>query len=145
MVPAVLSDTVGFIRDLPEELVNAFRATLEELYDANILIHVLDASDPAVFEQKKSVEAILADMELGDLPEILVLNKIDRISEEELEILVRETGGIAVSAIKGEGINELLYAIGKRLKVSHPHLVQSDFTERGLSPAGTVPVPSVEE
>lgn len=105
---AVLSDTVGFIRELPAELTNAFRATLEELSDATLLVHVLDASDPEIAERKKAVDAVLATMELAAIPQIVVLNKIDRISPDVAAQREREFKGVSVSALQKRGFRELL-------------------------------------
>lgn len=110
-LPIVLSDTVGFIRDLPAELKAAFSATLEELNEATILLHVLDCSDPNIEEQKKAVEAILGDMNLLGLPRIIVLNKSDKQSADVLSAQIKEYSAIATSAIKGQGLPELLNAI----------------------------------
>lgn len=125
MLPAIMTDTVGFIRELPNELMNAFRATLEELQDANLLVHVVDASDPAVDERKSSVEKILAELELLDIPQLVVLNKIDQVSEERVVELCSEFDAIPVSGLKKIGLNELMFRLGKRLKKKHSHLVRS--------------------
>ncbi|WP_202840083.1 ribosome rescue GTPase HflX [Luteimonas saliphila] len=77
--PVVLSDTVGFVRDLPHELVAAFRATLTEAREADLLLHVIDAADPLREERMGQVEAVLAEIGAGDIPQLLVFNKIDRI------------------------------------------------------------------
>ena len=111
----VLSDTVGFIRDLPDELKNAFRATLEELYDASLFVHVLDASEENISEQKSSVENVLREMELLDLPSIVVINKTDLVSEERVEELVREFDALPVSAVEREGFENLIHEITKRV------------------------------
>ena len=79
----ILADTVGFIRDLPRDLARAFRATLEELDEADLLLHVVDAGDPAREQQIAAVETILGDLGLGETPRLLVLNKIDLVPEEE--------------------------------------------------------------
>jgi GTP-binding protein HflX len=94
----VLTDTVGFIRDLPKDLVNAFRATLEELDEADLLLHVVDAADPDFETQIESVIRILAELGLGERPRLLVMNKIDRLSPEDAARLSREHGAVAVSA-----------------------------------------------
>ena len=108
----ILTDTVGFIRKLPHQLVAAFRATLEELRDAGVLLHVLDASHPALAEHRAAVEALLRDLEVADRPMILALNKIDRLGEEEsLDAVVAREGGVAVSAATGAGLDRLLTAI----------------------------------
>src|SRR5437667_5238376 len=77
----LLSDTVGFIRDLPHHLVASFKATLEEARQARLLLHVVDASNPQAEEQIKAVNAVLAELECDKKPTILVLNKIDRIAD----------------------------------------------------------------
>jgi GTPase len=85
----IVNDTVGFIRDLPEALVAAFRATLEEIADSDLLVHVVDASNPRVWQQIESVEKILRDLEFNDIPSLIVLNKADLIDEVSLESLER--------------------------------------------------------
>ncbi|MBS1150070.1 MAG: hflX [Myxococcaceae bacterium] len=104
----IITDTVGFIRDLPKDLVSAFRATLEELDDAALLLHVIDAADPARDQQIESVEKILLQLGLSDRPRLLVWNKIDRISEEEADALISDRGGVAISAATSRGIDALL-------------------------------------
>jgi GTP-binding protein HflX len=114
----VLSDTVGFIRDLPEELRTAFRATLEELYDAHVLVHVLDASDSDMLNKKAAVEGILAEMEVDEAPVIVALNKIDRVSPERLQELVQITGGIPVCALNRGGFDSLRSSIAMALQAA---------------------------
>jgi GTP-binding protein HflX len=104
----IITDTVGFIRDLPKDLVAAFRATLEELYDADLLLHVVDAGDPARDEQVAAVEGILDSLDLCQKPRLMVWNKADQLSQEEVESLLRNSGGVAISAIKREGLSALL-------------------------------------
>ena len=111
----ILSDTVGFIRKLPAELENAFRATLEELYDAALLVHVVDAADPDVIAKYQAVRRILDQMSLGSAPELVVCNKIDKADPTTVAPLLRELGGIGVSAAKKIGIGELLAEIDKRV------------------------------
>lgn len=110
----ILSDTVGFIRSLPQELESAFRATLEELYEAALLVHVVDISDPDVEGKYRAVRRILEQMELRDLPELVVYNKIDRVdaatAAERMEATA-ERPGVAVSALQKLGIEELLRRI----------------------------------
>jgi len=104
----VLSDTVGFIRDLPTELVNAFRATLEELTHADLLIHVADVSDENWEEKRASVEKLLSEIKLGDIPILQVGNKMDLVDREQIEALsTSEPELIAVSAISGDGLERL--------------------------------------
>ena len=83
----VLTDTVGFIRRLPPDLKEAFRATLEELESADLLVHVCDASHPEVEEQVEAVRSIVADMDLDEIPSILVLNKWDKLDAEGRETI----------------------------------------------------------
>jgi GTP-binding protein HflX len=103
----ILTDTVGFIRDLPKDLVAAFRATLEELEDADLLLHVVDVSDARHEEQAAAVERILATLDVEDTPRVLVLNKADR-SPEAAAAEAHGRGGIAISALERRGIPELL-------------------------------------
>jgi GTP-binding protein HflX len=107
----VVSDTVGFIRELPEELKFAFRATLEEIGEASVLLHVLDASDPDALSKKLAVERTLEEMEFLDIPQLVVLNKSDAVSPEMVEDLRRTVGGVAVSATRKLGLRELLGAV----------------------------------
>ncbi|CCO25289.1 GTPase HflX [Maridesulfovibrio hydrothermalis] len=108
----ILTDTVGFIRQLPKELKEAFRATLEELEAADVLLHVADVSHPEVGEQIEAVQKIIEDMELQGVTEILVLNKWDQLNEEERE-LVSNTypHGIPASAITRRSLSSLVEVI----------------------------------
>jgi len=107
----IVTDTVGFIRDLPKDLFAAFRATLEELEDADLLVHLVDASSPRLEQQRESVEAILRELHLGDKPRILVLNKIDKIDEEEKEHLLSRYHAVAICALDPSTFGPLLKAI----------------------------------
>ncbi|HYE92852.1 MAG TPA: GTPase HflX [Terriglobales bacterium] len=111
--PFILTDTVGFIRKLPHELVAAFRATLEELAEADVLLHVVDASQAALEEQMAAVESLLGELGVSERPTILVLNKMDRVeSERSLDTLMASRPRVvAVSAATGKGIESLLAAI----------------------------------
>jgi GTP-binding protein HflX len=113
--PTVLTDTVGFIRDLPKELVNAFRATLEELDEADLLLHVVDASDPDLGQQVQSVVRILGDLGLAETPRLLVLNKTDLVSPEEQRRLAHELGAIPVSAQDAATLPPLRAAVEEQL------------------------------
>jgi GTP-binding protein HflX len=104
----IITDTVGFIRDLPKDLVAAFRATLEELYDADLLLHVVDAGDPSRDEQVEAVENILESLELMQKPRLMVWNKADLLTQEEVGSLLRTRGGVAISAASREGLSALL-------------------------------------
>ncbi|HET9624121.1 MAG TPA: GTPase HflX [Kofleriaceae bacterium] len=110
----VITDTVGFIRDLPEELARAFRATLEEMADADLLVHVVDASDEDRDQQIRAVDGILADLGLGDKPRVLVWNKADKLSEADAEHLANH-GGFVVSALDRATFGPLLLAIERAL------------------------------
>jgi GTP-binding protein HflX len=104
----IITDTVGFIRDLPKDLLNAFRATLEELSDASMLLHVVDASDPACEAQARAVESILHELDLGAKPRLIVWNKVDLLAPADVEAILRSSGGVAVSASTCTGLTELL-------------------------------------
>ncbi len=104
----IITDTVGFIRDLPKDLVAAFRATLEELEDASLLLHIVDASDPARDMQIAAVEKVLESLELTATPRLLVWNKCDRIPKIMERTLVTRRGGVGVSALERRGFHELL-------------------------------------
>jgi len=119
----ILTDTVGFIRKLPPELIAAFRGTLEELGDADVLLHVLDASHPGVEEQMRAVERLLADLELADRSVLIALNKADRVAEShDVRRLAESSGGIPVSALTGAGLPELLAAIEAALRSQVGHV-----------------------
>jgi len=111
----IITDTVGFIRDLPEDLASAFRSTLEELEDADLLLHIVDISNPRFEQHIKSVENILADLGLSQKPQVLVFNKTDLLDSGEAEGICRRFGGIAVSAVKPETFHSLLDEIEVRL------------------------------
>jgi GTP-binding protein HflX len=98
---------VGFIRDLPKDLVAAFRATLEELEDADLLLHVVDASDPRHDEQAEAVERVLGDLDVEGKPRLLVYNKADRAPDEARTLALRDDG-VAVSSVTREGFPALL-------------------------------------
>ncbi len=111
----IVSDTVGFIHKLPEELRKAFAATLEELTQADLLLHLADASNPRVEEQIQAVEAILDELAL-EAPRLLVLNKQDRTPPEALAALVRRHGGaLAISAQDPTALPPLLALLQARL------------------------------
>ena len=104
----VITDTVGFIRDLPKDLINAFRATLEELEEADLLLHVVDASDPQHDDQARSVERVLSTLDVKETPRLLVFNKADRAPEMAETLAIGSEGGVAVSALTGAGFPRLL-------------------------------------
>ena len=115
--PFILTDTVGFIRKLPHQLIAAFKATLEELAEADILLHVVDASHPALDDQMAAVDRLLGELELIERPTIVVLNKADRLdADTSLASLVERFQGVAVSALSGEGVELLLARIDEALR-----------------------------
>lgn len=112
----VLADTVGFIRDLPKELMEAFRATLEELNEADILLHVIDASHEEMEQQLESVETILEELKLADVPRILLLNKWDNVDKDtQAALLERFPDAFPISALSGFGLAEAGSHIEKTL------------------------------
>ena len=111
---AIVTDTVGFLRDLPSGLVGAFRATLEELQDADLLLHLVDASNPAFEEQIEAVEKLLDELGLGTKAVLRVFNKIDLLPPGEAEALAATRGGIAVSARHPATFGPLLDALERR-------------------------------
>ncbi|MCC8193763.1 MAG: GTPase HflX [Deltaproteobacteria bacterium] len=112
----IITDTVGFIRSLPKELVEAFRATLEELEEADLLLHVADASHPELDMQLTAVESILESLELQDTPRLLVLNKVDILDPAALAILKEvHPEAVFVSAATGLGLDALSAAVVSRI------------------------------
>jgi len=113
----LLSDTVGFVRKLPHQLVEAFRSTLEEVVDARLLVHVVDASAPTVEQQIEAVRDVLREIGAADLPELLVVNKVDVAAPDAVdEILADHPGSVAVSAATGEGVDKLREVLTERLR-----------------------------
>jgi GTP-binding protein HflX len=111
-----LSDTVGFIDRLPHTLVAAFRATLEEVAEADLLLHVVDASEPDRERRMKAVRDVLEEVEASEVPQVLVLNKVDRLAPEELDRLrVADPDALLLSAKSGEGRGALLDAVARAL------------------------------
>ena len=114
---ALMSDTVGFVRRLPHELVEAFRSTLEEVAEADLLLHVVDAADAAPDRQMQAVRQVLREIGGGDVPELLVLNKIDVASPEAVTRLQQlHPDAVAVSAVSGDGIDALRSAVIEALQ-----------------------------
>jgi GTP-binding protein HflX len=96
----LLSDTVGFIRDLPHHLVASFKATLEEARQARLLLHVVDASNPQVEEHIQAVKKVLSELGCGEKPTLLVLNKVDRVTDQSIihVLQAKHPGAVCVSA-----------------------------------------------
>jgi GTP-binding protein HflX len=117
----IINDTVGFIRDLPDALVAAFRATLEEIADSDLLVHVVDAANPRAVHQIESVDKILADLGYNGIPQLIVLNKADMVSAEEIEVLQRQIAldkgveCVAISANERETLKPLVEKIAARI------------------------------
>ncbi len=117
----LLTDTVGFIQKLPTQLIAAFRATLEEISEANLLIHVVDISHPNAFAHWKSVEQTLTEIGAGEIPTISALNKIDTIPDPEIvkQITQDFTNSVAISALNGNGLNDLLEIVQLNLVTNY--------------------------
>jgi len=113
----ILADTVGFVRDLPHELIAAFRSTLQEAREADLILHLIDASDPNRWQRVRQVNAVLRELEADRIPQIRVYNKIDKLDRAPRLTNNQQGEGRAVwlSAVSGEGIPLLLDAVGKRL------------------------------
>lgn len=117
----IINDTVGFIRDLPKTLVAAFRATLEEISDSDLLIHVVDASNPRAIQQIESVDKILTDLDLNDIPYIVALNKSDLINPPSIKALQRQIkldkdkDSISISAVRPNSLKLLVNRVGEIL------------------------------
>lgn len=114
---ALLSDTVGFIRNLPHSLVASFKATLEEASQADLLLHVADASSPEVESQIKAVHDVLEELGLAEHPTILVLNKIDRVADRSIldVLMAQHPDAVAISAANGDGLERLEIAVREAL------------------------------
>lgn len=114
----VISDTVGFIANLPHNLVASFRATLKEVVDADLLLHVVDFSDPGFEKNIEEVEKVIAQIGAEDIPTLLVINKVDNMGEYELsddEMWDKYSEGVKISALSGVNIDGLLDTINQRL------------------------------
>jgi GTP-binding protein HflX len=112
----LLSDTVGFIRHLPHTLVSAFRATLEEVQRAMLLLNVADVTSPTAAEQQEQVDDVLRELEVQDKPRIYVMNKVDLLPEDKRNSLIDSPNEVHVSAAKGSGIDGLLQRIDDLLE-----------------------------
>lgn len=112
---AVITDTVGFIRDLPEDLLKAFKATLEEMEDADLLVHLVDLSNPGFEARMKTVEDILDEIGLKDIPRLLVFNKTDLVDHTEAKNLCRRFDAVPVSATHPATLNRFLKELEMRL------------------------------
>jgi GTPase len=113
----LLSDTVGFIRNLPTKLVSAFRATLEEVQRAALLLHVADVTSPSAHEQQRQVESVLKELNVLDRPRLRVMNKTDLLPEAQQLALNNTNDSVYVSAVRGTGLDRLLATIDSRLEI----------------------------
>jgi len=113
----IINDTVGFIRDLPPDLLSAFRATLEEISDSNLIIHLVDAANPRWAQQLESVERILGELQMAEIPRLMALNKTDLVDAEAIEAMRRQMQTsqrecVAISATKAHALQPLLEKAG---------------------------------
>ncbi|MCU1219587.1 MAG: GTP-binding protein, HSR1-related protein [Candidatus Angelobacter sp.] len=113
----LLSDTVGFIRNLPTTLISAFRATLEEVQRAALLLHVADVTSPSAHDQQNQVESVLKDLEVMDRPQVRVMNKIDLVPQAQRRELTNTANTVYISAQKQLGLSNLLSAIDGHLEI----------------------------
>jgi len=111
-------DTVGFIRNLPHQLISAFHATLEEAIEADVLVHIVDASHPQMERQIEAARRVLAGLGCAEKPAVMAFNKVDRVADRErlAERMKREQFAVAISATTGDGLPELLHVVGERLE-----------------------------
>jgi len=130
--PFTVTDTVGFVRNLPHQLVEAFRSTLEEVAEADLIIHVVDASHPDPALQIHTVRAVLAEVDTDEIPELVVFNKTDLVDRDRVvELRGLEPDAVFVSAATGAGLEALLEAIGARLPRPQIHLRVTIPFDRG--------------
>jgi GTP-binding protein HflX len=114
--PVLVTDTVGFVRKLPHQLVEAFKSTLEIVGESDLLVHVVDASSPDPEAQIDAVRTVLADIGADQVPELVVANKADRAPAEAAALVDRHTGAVAMSARTGQGIDDFLRTVADRLR-----------------------------
>jgi len=122
----IITDTVGFIRKLPKSLFGAFKATLEELEDADLLLHVVDLSNPRFEQQIVAVEKILDDLDLGRIPRLLVFNKVDQVPFAEVSHQCRRYEAVAVSALDRTSFASLLAEMARRFWPDEPEVLDPD-------------------
>ena len=110
----VITDTVGLIKNLPKDLLGSFRATFDELQESNLLVHLVDMSNPFFEEHIETVEKILSDLDLDHIPRLLVFNKEDRVSRDGARAVCQKYGAITISALHPESLDTLFHAIEKK-------------------------------
>jgi GTP-binding protein HflX len=133
--PALVTDTVGFIQKLPTELIAAFRATLEEIAEADLLLHLIDVTHPSAYAHSEAVLQTLHEIDADHIPILTVLNKIDLLPEPKnaLEITSGFPNSVAISALKGYGIPDLLVTVNQQLYENYtPLTVRLPYNEGGL-------------
>jgi GTP-binding protein HflX len=111
----VITDTVGFIKDLPKDLMGAFRPTFDELQGADLLIHLIDISNPSFDEQIEAVEKTLSELELDHITKIRVFNKEDKLDPKEVEVICQKYSGVSISALRPDSIKKFLLVIERKL------------------------------
>ncbi|HYH49234.1 MAG TPA: GTPase HflX [Acidimicrobiia bacterium] len=126
----LMSDTVGFVRKLPHQLVEAFRSTLEEVVDADLLVHVVDASSPDPERHIEAVRSVLRDLDAAEIPELMVANKLD-VAEPDALVTLKGMGAVPVSAATGEGVDEFQEILAERLRALNAVVELSVPYERG--------------
>jgi len=127
----IINDTVGFIRDLPPDLIAAFRATLEEMEGSDVLIHLVDASSPQLDSQVTAVEKILDQLNLSKIPRLLVLNKSDLLTEDEIANLRETSSSVVISALHPETLEAMVERVGDVLnksEVANQHSIRPQST-----------------
>lgn len=127
----IINDTVGFIRDLPPDLIAAFRATLEEMEGSDVLIHLVDASSPQLDSQVTAVEKILDQLNLSKIPRLLVLNKSDLLTEDEITNLRETSSAVVISALHPETLEAMVERVGDVLnksEVANEHSIRPQST-----------------
>lgn len=158
----LLSDTVGFIKKLPHQLVAAFKATLEEVTEADLLLHVVDVSHPEAEAQIAAVDTVLTELDASDIPMVVALNKIDQLEKEDTLLILksRYSDALPISAQRGDGLEELLdslaerfcssgatlylnipYTDGKKLDMLYKHgtVLGTDYAEDGVHVKARLP------
>jgi GTP-binding protein HflX len=125
----VITDTVGFIKDLPQELLGAFRATLDEMQDADLILHVVDISNPRFEQQMESVDRLLEEIGLDQIAKLLVFNKVDLVNPHWAKVIAARFHGVLCSALRSESLGDLLKEIEKR--IWYPESAKSAAGESG--------------
>jgi GTPase len=132
----IITDTVGFLQDLPEALVNAFSATLDELADADLLLHVIDCSNPNFETQMAAVEKLIERLEFSDIPMIRVFNKRDRVSSDTVEFVCERYDGIAVSALNSKTFPPLIRKMEDEIVGNA--IMETDHPDAGIPASASV-------